>query len=166
MIKFYRIREPYGCFSNFSKHSILADGKMYETTEHYYQCKKFLEPEFEEIIRLLKTARKAKDIASGDEPLIIDKKEVPMPKLRADWEAVKYGIMKDALRYKADQHEDVKQTLLSTGDEVIVEDTPNDSIWGIGADGKGRNLLGKAWMEIREEIRSAESKASDSLSKA
>ena len=165
MIKFWKTREPYGCFSNFSKHSILVDGKMYSTTEHYYQCKKYLEPEFEEIIRLLKTAREAKDIASGDKPLIVDDKEVPLPKLRADWETVKYNIMKDALRYKADQHEDVKQLLLSTGDQVIAEDTPKDSIWGIGADGKGRNLLGKAWMEIREEIRSANVKSSDSLPK-
>lgn len=155
MIKFWKTREKFGCLSNFSKHSILVDGKMYSTTEHYYQSKKFEDPKFQEIIRLLKTAREAKDIASNDKPYFTAGVEVKMPKLRPDWEAVKYGIMKEALRYKAQQHDEVKFELLSTGDEVIAEDTPFDYIWGIGADGTGKNLLGKAWMEIREEIRSS-----------
>lgn len=153
MIKFWKIREKYGCFSNFSKHSILVDGKMYPTTEHYYQSKKFEDPVYQEAIRLLKTAREAKDIASGDKPYIKDGVEVKMPKLRDDWENIKYGIMKDALRYKVEQHDEVKYELLSTGDKVIAEDTPYDFIWGIGSDGTGKNLLGKAWMEIREEIK-------------
>jgi len=154
MIKFWKTREKYGCFSNFSKHSILVDGKMYSTTEHYYQSKKFEDPKFQEIIRLLKTPREAKDIASNDKPYIENGTEIKMPTIRADWESVKYEIMKDALRYKVDQHNDIKFELLSTGDEIIAEDTPYDYIWGIGADGSGKNLLGKAWMDIREEIRS------------
>lgn len=153
MIKFWKTREAYGCLSNFSKHSIIVDGKMYPTTEHYYQSKKFEDPVYQEIIRTLKTAREAKDIASGDKPYIVDGVEVPMPKLRKDWEVIKYGIMKDALRYKVQQNPDVKKTLLDTGEEEIAEDTPYDYIWGLGADGSGKNLLGKAWMEIREETR-------------
>ncbi len=155
MIKFWKTREAYGCLSNFSRHSILVDGKMYPTTEHYYQSKKFLEPDYQEIIRKLKTAREAKDIATGDEVLVDKGVEVKMPTLRKDWESVKYEIMKDALRYKALQHDEVKNTLLSTGDEVLVEDSPYDSIWGTGSDGLGTNLLGKAWMEIREELRTS-----------
>lgn len=153
MIKFWKTREKYGCFSNFSKHSILVDGKMYSTTEHYYQSKKFTDPKFQEIIRLSKTARDAKDFASNDRPYIEKGVEIKMPTLRSDWEEVKYGIMKEALRYKVDQHEDVKQLLLSTGTEDIAEDTPYDFIWGLGSDGSGKNWLGKAWMEIREEIK-------------
>ena len=153
MIKFWKTREAYGCLSNFSKHSIIVDGKMYLTTEHYYQSKKFEDPVYQEIVRTLKTAREAKDIASGDKPYIVDGVEIPMPKLRKDWEQVKYGIMKDALRYKVQQNHDVKKALLDTGEEEIAEDTPYDYIWGLGADGSGKNLLGKAWMEIREETR-------------
>lgn len=155
MIKFWKTREAYGCLSNFSRHSILVDGKMYPTTEHYYQSKKFLDPVFQEVIRKLKTARESKDIATGDKPYIVDGVQIQMPILRKDWESVKYEIMKDALRYKAQQHHEVKNTLLSTGEEVLVEDSPYDSIWGIGSDGLGTNLLGKAWMEIREELRAS-----------
>ena len=153
MIKFWKTREKFGCLSNFSKHSIIVDGKMYPTTEHYYQSKKFEDPKFQEIIRLLKTAREAKDVASNHKPYIENGVEVKMPKLRPDWEAVKYGIMKEALRYKVQQNPDVKKTLLDTGEEEIAEDTPYDYIWGLGSDGSGKNLLGKAWMEIREETR-------------
>ena len=88
MIKFWKTREAYGCLSNFSKHSIIVDGKMYPTTEHYYQSKKFEDPVYQEIVRTLKTAREATDIASGDKPYIVDGVEVPMPKLRKDWEAL------------------------------------------------------------------------------
>jgi predicted NAD-dependent protein-ADP-ribosyltransferase YbiA (DUF1768 family) len=38
-IKFYTTRGQYGCFTNFSKHHIEVDGKIYPTSEHYYQSK-------------------------------------------------------------------------------------------------------------------------------
>ena len=41
-IKFYRERdEPYGCFSNFSRHSFEMDGTPWQTVEHYFQAMKF-----------------------------------------------------------------------------------------------------------------------------
>lgn len=152
MIKFWKPREPYGCLSNFSRHSIIVDQKMYRTTEHYYQSKKFEDPVYQEIVRNLKTAREAKDIASGDKPYIVDGIEIPMPKLRKDWEESKYKIMKDALRYKVQQNPDVRKVLLDTGEEILAEDSPYDYTWGLGKDGSGKNWLGKAWMEIRKEI--------------
>ena len=54
--------------------------------------------------------------------------------------------------------------MLSTGDKVLVEASPVDTIWGIGlgkenekaknvAMWRGKNLLGFALMEVRDEIR-------------
>lgn len=157
MIKFWKTREKFGCLSNFSKHSILVDGKMYATSEHYYQSKKFEDPKFQETVRLLKTAREAKDIAHNYKSYIKNGVEIEVPKVRPDWESVKYNVMKDALRYKVQQHDGIKFELLSTGEEYIVEDSPFDYTWGIG-NGTGKNLLGKAWMEIREEIRNSVTK--------
>jgi len=153
MVKFWRPRDKHGCFSNFSGHPILVDGKIYKTTEHYYQSKKFYEEDAQEAVRKAKTPMQSKDMANGEIPMIVKKVQLH-PKLRPDWEEVKFGIMKDALRYKVQQHEDVKQELLSTGDETLVEDSPYDYVWGVGKDGTGTNLLGKAWMEIRSELRS------------
>ncbi|CAF1495664.1 unnamed protein product, partial [Rotaria sordida] len=43
---------------------------------------------------------------------------------------------------KFQQHPKLKQLLLSTGDRTLVEHTINDSYWGDGGDGSGRNQLG------------------------
>ena len=40
-IKFYRVRDKYGEFSNFYHAPIEIDGKEYPTTEHYFQAMKF-----------------------------------------------------------------------------------------------------------------------------
>jgi len=73
-----------------------------------------------------------------------------------DWEQIKEKIMKDALRFKVNQHQDVKDTLLSTGDNEIVEHTPRDHYWADGGDGSGKNRLGILWMEIRDELKNVE----------
>ena len=40
-INFYSSRGEYGCFSNFSRHKVKIDGKLWQTSEHYYQAQKF-----------------------------------------------------------------------------------------------------------------------------
>ena len=72
--------------------------------------------------------------------------------LRRDWESVKVAMMRKAVRAKFTQHDDLRHILLSTGDARIVEHTENDSYWGDGGDGKGKNMLGRILMEIREEL--------------
>ncbi|WP_081589256.1 MULTISPECIES: NADAR family protein [Fischerella] len=50
-------------------------------------------------------------------------------------------------------HTDIREILLSTGDEEIVENSPIDYYWGCGADGSGKNMLGIILMEVREILR-------------
>ena len=40
-IKFYSQIGEYGFFSNFYKAPFMVDKKLYQTTEHYFQSKKF-----------------------------------------------------------------------------------------------------------------------------
>lgn len=140
MIKFYRTNAPYGWLSNFSRHAIVIDKVYYLTVEHYYQSQKFLDTKHQELIRSQKTPKLAKQIACG------------LSGLREDWEEVKYDIMLDGLRAKVGQHSYIKNWLLETGAETIAEASPTDYVWGIGADGTGQNLLGKAWMWVRNEL--------------
>ncbi|MCZ0901724.1 NADAR domain-containing protein, partial [Microcoleus sp. HI-ES] len=42
IIYFYKVEEPYGCFSNFSLHDICLHGQYWLTVEHYYQAQKFV----------------------------------------------------------------------------------------------------------------------------
>lgn len=73
--------------------------------------------------------------------------------LRRDWESVKDQVMLEVVRAKFTQHEDLKAILLATGDAKLVEHTANDSYWGDGGDGSGKNRLGQILMQVREELR-------------
>lgn len=144
-VLFYSTKGPYGCFSNFSPHSILVKGKRYKTCEHFYQSSKFNPTD-------LLYAHKIASAKTPKEAALLgrDKKR---KLLRPDWEEVKLDVMRSALRHKVEQHEDVKHTLLKTEYRKIVEDSPHDSFWGWGPDQKGENWLGRLWMEIRAELR-------------
>ena len=141
-IDFYKTKDPYGEFSNFSHHPIILKGKAWPTTEHYFQAQKYAGTEHEEAVRLTPGPRSAADMGRD--------RKLP---LRPDWESVKEGVMKDALLAKVNQYPHIKALLLSTGDAEIVEHTENDRYWGDGGDRTGKNRLGVLWMEIREELK-------------
>jgi ribA/ribD-fused uncharacterized protein len=142
-ILFYKIKEPYGDFSNFSPHPITLKGKVWKTTEHYFQAQKFARTEYEENVRLTPGPMAAAKMG----------RDRSLP-LRSDWEQVKENVMKEALLAKIDQYPKIKELLLSTNDDdEIIEHTENDNYWADGGDGSGKNRLGVIWMEIRKELR-------------
>lgn len=61
--------------------------------------------------------------------------------------------MLETLYAKFTQHPDLTDKLLETGNARLVEHTENDSYWGDGGDGSGKNMLGQLLMEIRKRIR-------------
>jgi ribA/ribD-fused uncharacterized protein len=140
-IKFYRINEKYGCFSNFSKHPIFLDGQHWKTSEHYFQAQKFENKKDRLDVQRAKTPGEAARIGR-------DRNR----ELKSDWEEIKDDVMRKAVRAKIMQHPQVKETLLSTNDAIIIEHTKNDSYWADGGDGSGKNMLGKILMEIRDEL--------------
>lgn len=142
VINFYRVSGDFGCFSNFAPYPIQVDGKQWPTSEHYFQAQKFEDREHQEAIRKTKSPMIAARMGR-------DRKKP----LRHDWESVKVEVMRRAVRAKFTQHEDIYRILLSTGDARIVEHTENDSYWGDGGDGSGKNMLGRILMEIREQLR-------------
>jgi predicted NAD-dependent protein-ADP-ribosyltransferase YbiA (DUF1768 family) len=40
VIKFYKVKESFGCFSNFATYPIEVDGVVWPTSEHYFQAQK------------------------------------------------------------------------------------------------------------------------------
>ena len=143
VIYFYKVNEDYGCFSNFAHYGFILDGKTWMTSEHYFQAQKFVNTEYQEIIRLLDNPMKAAEMGR--------RRDLP---LREDWEQVKDGIMKKAVLEKFKQNETIRQVLLSTGNNTIVEKTSRDYYWGCGEDGSGKNMLGIILMEVREQLKS------------
>lgn len=141
-IYFYKIKDEYGCFSNFAHYGFELDGKWWMTSEHYFQAQKFCGTEYEETIRLLDNPMKAAEMGRN--------RNLP---LREDWEQVKDNIMRKAVYAKFSQNNELKNILLKTGSESIVENTSSDYYWGCGTNGSGNNMLGIILMEIRDKLK-------------
>lgn len=139
-ITFYSVGSEYGCFSNFAPYPIVLKGQTWPTAEHYFQAQKFAGTEHEEAIRLASSPMIAARMGrSRSRPL------------RPDWESVKDGIMREAVRAKFTQHPELRAMLLDTGEALLVEHTKRDRYWGDGGDGSGQNRLGQILMDVREE---------------
>ena len=143
-IYFYKVEEPYGCFSNFSLHGIHLKGQDWLTVEHYYQAQKFVgtaDAGLMAVIHSVPTPVEAAKLGRN-----------PQRQVRTDWDAVKNEVMREAVFTKFFTHKDIQTILLSTGYQLIVEDSPTDYYWGCGCDRTGQNHLGEILMSVRQEI--------------
>lgn len=145
-IRFYRANEkPFGAFSNLCKRPIVFEGRTYPTAEHAYQAGKPSKPAVREWILSAPTPALAAMAAHG----LYVWDVVP------NWAQIKFDRMRAVLRAKFEQHDDLKELLLSTGEARLVEaGTVNNAVnrlWG-EVDGKGQNMLGVMLMELRGEL--------------
>jgi len=141
-IHFYSVSDDYGEFSNFAPYPIRLDGRLWPTSEHFFQAQKFLDPAQRELVRKAHSPMEAALLGR-------DRKRP----LRRDWESAKVEVMHKAVLAKFLQHEALRHLLLDTGDARLVEHTENDAYWGDGGDGRGRNMLGQVLMRVRTELR-------------
>lgn len=141
-IRFYHIHEPYGCFSNFSRHGFELDGAYWPTSEHYFQAQKYAGTPYVEQVRQAATPKEAFSLGHNKDWSI-----------RPDWNHVKDDVMRKAVLKKFETHADIRAILLSTGEEELIEASPVDWYWGEGADQTGKNMLGKILMEVRAQLR-------------
>ena len=86
---------------------------------------------------------------------------------RKDWPAYKDTVMKKALAEKfSANHPELRKKLLETGNALLRDGSPMDNYWGIGRSKKGRNRLGQLLMEVRDELRRAETAAAAAATRA
>ena len=144
-VEFYSTQDEYGAFSNFAPYPFTLDGKRWPTSEHYFQAQKFVGT---------KDGDHAEQIRKANSPMIAARMgRSRKVKVRRDWEGVKDGVMRKAVLRKFETHADIRELLLGTGGETIVEKTTDDYYWGCGADGSGKNRLGQILMEVRSTLR-------------
>ena len=85
-------------------------------------------------------------------PPRVAKREGKLIKPCDNWGSIKLDVMYDILYEKFTQNGDLKEKLLRTAGEEIVEcNTWGDRYWGVFK-GEGQNHLGKLLMELREEL--------------
>lgn len=177
MILFYLPKDPYYEFSNYNdQYPFELDGHQWLSVEQYFQAQKFKIDDspshmrYYEIIKHTDTPNKAMMLGQQKckwgyaSKWVVSKKTDPRTvnevildysylSIRDDWESMKVSIMKKALYAKFTHHECLKNLLINTNDEDIVENSPRDLFWGIGKNGLGQNHLGRLLMEIRKEIK-------------
>lgn len=124
--------------SNFSAHEVIFDSVTYKTAEHAYQTAKFSDATQRKKIAAAASAFLAREFGQSDEGRT------------ENFDKIK--VMKEIMRAKLQQHADVRTMLLQTGEQQLIKNHPDDYFWGTGADGAGKNILGKIWMELRNEL--------------
>ena len=148
------------CFSQWYACSFAVDGVMYHTAEQYMMAQKALLFGDREIFDRIMAADNPKTYkALGRKVRGFD---------AAKWDAGKFEIVKAGNVAKFSQNPELKAFLLHTGDQILVEASPYDGIWGVGLSmdapeiwdpncWRGENLLGFALMEVRDHLREEDS---------
>ena len=84
------------------------------------------------------------------------------------WENKRYSVVIQGNIYKFSRNKHLRDMLMDTGEQVLVEASPTDKIWGIGlaethpnarvpCKWPGKNLLGFALMEVRDYFKDEKS---------
>jgi len=134
----------HGFLSNFARIDITIEDKLWPTSEHMYTACKTTDQNMREQIRQCYTPGQAKRLG----------RKVT---LRSDWNQTKDAYMLECLRLKFTLNQTMKQKLLATGEQTLVEGNDwHDNYWGSCSCPKcgnqGKNMLGKLLMQVRKEI--------------
>src|SRR5207253_2098955 len=120
VIRFFSQSKTHREFSNFAPFGIDLDGDHWPSVEHYYQAQKFADADLQKLIRNAAKPVIAKNLADKNKTAI-----------RPDWDAIKDEVMERAVRRKFELHAELRDLLLATDGEDLVEAAPTDHYWGV-----------------------------------
>lgn len=149
-----KVADETGWLSCMSPHPVTKDNFVYKTCEALFQTERFTgHPEIQKIIRDEKSPMGAKMKARKNKNLLNRGEK---------WDEAPQDLelMKECFKLKLEQHPELKDKLIATGNAKIIEDcTSHDResarFWGmVYKEGKwqGENKLGQIWMDLRGEI--------------
>ena len=144
------------CLSQWYDCYFEVNGVLYHTAEQYMMASKAMLFGDEEVLEEIMMAYSPRDHKKlgrkirGFDPTI--------------WDERKYDIVVEGNKAKFGQNPGFREFLLSTGNAILAEASPYDTIWGIGLDREqaekgtveqwqGENLLGCALMDVRDWLR-------------
>jgi ribA/ribD-fused uncharacterized protein len=149
----------YRFLSNFYPAKIEHQGISYPTVEHYYVAMKVkndqqIDGKYISMMDCRELIAKMPAEQAGKV-----KQFGKIIKVRKDWDNVKLDVMLFGVREKF-KHNELKEMLLSTGDQELIEGNWwHDVFWGV-CNGEGENNLGKILMKVRSELRQENTKPS------
>lgn len=154
-ITFTKVKLPYGWLGNMSPFPLTFHNLEWKTAEHLFQALRFpYSSPIREEIRMQIGPMQAKFVAQKYKHLM----EIE-PRSQQDLEAMELVLL-----LKLEQHPQLREQLLATGEAIIIEDETSRKnrstlFWGAARTSygwEGRNELGKLWMKLRlrEQVQS------------
>ena len=146
------------CLSNWFPACFQVDGITYYSAEQFMMAEK---------ARLFEDARALEKILGAQDP---GRAKQVGRRVRGfveeEWAEWRFDIVVAGAEAKFRQNPDLGEFLVGTGQKILVEASPTDSIWGIGMtqddhrarsprNWEGLNLLGFALMQARMRIRNS-----------
>jgi ribA/ribD-fused uncharacterized protein len=149
---------PASPFSNMHRSPFVIDGVEYSCVEQWMQSQKAVVFGDHRVLSLImdeKDPKKMKRLGRSVTPFNKD-----------TWAGMAEDIVRKGLVAKFQSSPRLRDLLLLTGNKIIVECSPRDRLWGAGIgvvtlnkmaqEGsvklRGKNLLGKLLMEVRDSI--------------
>jgi hypothetical protein len=116
---------------------ISIEGERWPSVEHFYQAMSTTDLVLRQRIRSAATAGEARSLAHTEPN-------------RWNWEKLRLDYMRQALRAKFGQHDELWERLEATAGHQLVY-ASDDAFWGHGPDAvSGENQLGRLLMELRD----------------
>jgi ribA/ribD-fused uncharacterized protein len=143
------------CLSQWWPVPFVVDGITYPSAEHYMMAGK---------ARLFRDERTLREILAAPSPAAAKKLGRAVQGFdESVWRKHRSGLVVGGNLAKFGQHAELRSLLLGIEEDVIVEASPRDTIWGIGMGAanpaardprrwRGENLLGFALMEVRARL--------------
>lgn len=181
-IYFYARKQQFRCLSNFSQHPITIQDefstRQYLTGEHCFHGEKYYLisqhiSNSERKNQLLCYSNKFLESSNLDSPLLAKqaggKKGLALNQKELDiWDELNVEVQRKICLWKIHKYPEIKEELLKTQNKCLIhpairvkEEKVKERKWEgrmieINGEKKiiGQNMLGKIWMEIRDEIQS------------
>jgi len=143
------------CLSQWWMQNFEVNGNIYSCAEQYMMAEKARLFHDEEMLKQIMQAVSPKEMKNYGRAVRNFDNEI--------WASHCFQIVKNANKAKFSQNPELLRFLFGTEDQILVEASPRDRIWGIGMGRnnpdvenpmkwRGRNLLGFALTEIRDEL--------------
>ena len=132
------MRNEYAFMSNYYPCRVTYNGLTYESSEAAYQAQKESDPEKRKLYCNVSPS--------------IARLYAEQINLAPTWDLIKDQIMYEVNKAKFTQNEGFKELLLEVSEDIVQENTWNDTYWGV-CNGVGLNKFGKILTRIKEELK-------------
>ena len=145
---YFNSRTPYfDIFSNFYDEPLKIEGEIWKSGEHFYQAAKFAKNGLQEDANIYRLIVEAE--TPGTAKRLADEYFSEENRVRSHQALRTFQAMATMLNVKFAPGTLARKRLMQIGDLELIHLSGSDFFWGQNRKGEGKNLLGKALMQMR-----------------